>query len=358
MSKNINQIFVANPITSNAATDLMYFGQSPYGVGDDAAMTFANFSAQFGAPFTPSALTKVDDTNVTLTLGGTPNTSLLEAVSITAGWTGQLSIPRGGSGASSFTAYAVLCGGTTSTNPLQSVAGLGNAGDVLTSNGAAMLPTFQAPSGGGVTSTQVQQNAFNTGVDSGVADAYDVAVTPAITTPYNGMLLVLITANGNVTQAPTLALNGGTAYPIGVFSGAFPVQAGDISGQIPAFFIFNSLGFWQLLNPNTVGSYPKLVTQGVLTYYADQGVAADVYVATAGINSAFQYSAAPVSGTVVYLEVANTNTGASTLNFNGSGAVAIEYAGSALVGGEMLAGCISELVFSSTNKWNLINSYL
>lgn len=47
MSKNIDQIYIANPITSNAATDLMYFGQSPYGVGDDAAMTYANFSAQF-----------------------------------------------------------------------------------------------------------------------------------------------------------------------------------------------------------------------------------------------------------------------------------------------------------------------
>jgi hypothetical protein len=47
MSKNIHQIFVANPIASNAGTDLMYFGQSPYGAGNDAAMTYTNFSAQF-----------------------------------------------------------------------------------------------------------------------------------------------------------------------------------------------------------------------------------------------------------------------------------------------------------------------
>ena len=45
--KNINQVFIANPITTNAATDLMYFGQSPYGATDDAAMTYADFSAQF-----------------------------------------------------------------------------------------------------------------------------------------------------------------------------------------------------------------------------------------------------------------------------------------------------------------------
>lgn len=47
MSKNIDQVFIANPITTNLSTDLMYFGQSPYGPGNDAAMTYANFSAQF-----------------------------------------------------------------------------------------------------------------------------------------------------------------------------------------------------------------------------------------------------------------------------------------------------------------------
>lgn len=52
---------------------------------------------------TPSALTRVDDTNVTLTLGGTPATALLQAVSLTLGWTGQLGITRGGTGVSSVT---------------------------------------------------------------------------------------------------------------------------------------------------------------------------------------------------------------------------------------------------------------
>jgi len=43
-----------------------------------------------------SALTKTDDTNVTLTLGGTPATALLKATSLTLGWTGQLSPTRAG----------------------------------------------------------------------------------------------------------------------------------------------------------------------------------------------------------------------------------------------------------------------
>jgi hypothetical protein len=51
------------------------------------------------ATLTPAALTRTDDTNVTLTLGGTPATSLLQAVSLTLGWSGQLSLARGGTGA-------------------------------------------------------------------------------------------------------------------------------------------------------------------------------------------------------------------------------------------------------------------
>jgi hypothetical protein len=68
----------------------------------------ADISASSGVPlfttgtptFTaPAALTRTNDTNVTLTLGGTPATALLQASSITAGWTGTLAPARGGFGA-------------------------------------------------------------------------------------------------------------------------------------------------------------------------------------------------------------------------------------------------------------------
>jgi hypothetical protein len=41
-----------------------------------------------------------------------------------------------------------LCGGTTGTAALQSIASVGTSGQVLTSNGAGALPTFQASAGG------------------------------------------------------------------------------------------------------------------------------------------------------------------------------------------------------------------
>ena len=43
---------------------------------------------------TPAALTKTDDTNVTLTLGGSPSAALLAATSLTLGWTGTLADSR------------------------------------------------------------------------------------------------------------------------------------------------------------------------------------------------------------------------------------------------------------------------
>jgi len=54
-----------------------------------------------------------------------------------------LGVASGGTGSATATAYAVQCGGTTSTGAHQSVASVGTSGQVLTSNGAGALPTFQ-----------------------------------------------------------------------------------------------------------------------------------------------------------------------------------------------------------------------
>ena len=69
-----------------------------------------------------------------------------------------LTVTEGGQGNASLTAYAVLCGGTTSTAAVQSVAALGASGTVLTSNGAGALPTFQTAAGStAFTSVNVQR---------------------------------------------------------------------------------------------------------------------------------------------------------------------------------------------------------
>lgn len=60
-----------------------------------------------------------------------------------SGLTTPLSVDQGGTGRASSTAFAVICGGTTSTAAQQSIASVGTTGQVLTSNGAAALPSFQ-----------------------------------------------------------------------------------------------------------------------------------------------------------------------------------------------------------------------
>jgi len=69
---------------------------------------------------------------------------------------------KGGTGAGSFTAYGVLLAGTTGTGAFQNVSGLGTSGQVLTSNGAAAAPTWQAiiPTG---TKMLFQQTSAPTG---------------------------------------------------------------------------------------------------------------------------------------------------------------------------------------------------
>lgn len=58
-----------------------------------------------------------------------------------------IQVGRGGSALSSMTAYAVLCGGTGSTTALQQVSGVGSNLQVLTSNGASSLPSWQSGAG-------------------------------------------------------------------------------------------------------------------------------------------------------------------------------------------------------------------
>ena len=94
MSKTLQQIFALNPITTNLSTDLMYFVQSPYTPGTDAGMTFANFSAQFG--FSGGVInpahggTGVNNGTNTLTLGG--NTAFSGAFAFTGTLTGATTV--------------------------------------------------------------------------------------------------------------------------------------------------------------------------------------------------------------------------------------------------------------------------
>ena len=94
---------------------------------------------QVGWAITPAALTKVDDTNVTLTLGGTPATALLQATSITVNWANQLSLARGGTGANLTANTGGIFYSGASAGAILS--GTATAGQMLRS-GATAAPTW------------------------------------------------------------------------------------------------------------------------------------------------------------------------------------------------------------------------
>lgn len=65
-----------------------------FSVGDDVSYNGTVWQRLPAPTITGNALTKTDDTNVTLTLGGSPSTALLNAASIAVGWTGTLADGR------------------------------------------------------------------------------------------------------------------------------------------------------------------------------------------------------------------------------------------------------------------------
>lgn len=83
--------------------------------------------------------------------GGDGITTSASGATVTVTLDNPVTVALGGSGRATATEYAVICGGTTTTGAHQSIASVGTSGQVLTSNGAAALPTFQDAASGGLT---------------------------------------------------------------------------------------------------------------------------------------------------------------------------------------------------------------
>lgn len=97
-------------LAGNFSTTKQYLSQ----VGNGTTPNAPAWSSIAGTEVTGAALTAANDTNVTLTLGGTPSTALLRAASLTMGWTGTLANSRGGTGTgTSFTAGSVIFSGVS-----------------------------------------------------------------------------------------------------------------------------------------------------------------------------------------------------------------------------------------------------
>ena len=176
-----------------------------------------------------AALTKTDDTNVTLTLGGSPTTALLAATSITAGWTGQLAVSRGGTGASTLAANGVLLGNGTSAI---SATAVGTTGQVLVGNTGG-APTWATLSGIGVTSFSAGTTGFTP--SSGTTGAITLAGTLNVANGGTGATALtsgyLVKGNGTSAVSASVVYDDGTNVGIGTSSPGSPL---DVNGTIRA----------------------------------------------------------------------------------------------------------------------------
>ena len=156
---------------------------SQYIRGDGTLATFPTIPS-----FTPSALTKVDDTNVTLTLGGTPATALLQSTSLTLGWTGTLADSR-------------ITSATTWNNKVTSL----SSGTGISIGGTTTVPI--------VTNTAPDQTVVltpSTGISvTGTYPSFTIINTAPSTT--SGTVTSVATGTGltggTITSAGTIALN-------------------------------------------------------------------------------------------------------------------------------------------------------
>lgn len=201
------------------------------------------------------------------------------------------------------------------------------------------------PTPPGVSTTDLQQQAGNYAADSGTANALVVALSPApanLAAMADAPVRILKGAAAN-TSAVTLALNGFAAKPV-IWADGTALGAGDLPGGSLFTVLYDGTTNFVLQSVPFAPPMFSDVQAQAGNYVADTGGAANIYIATLA-----PALTAPIIGMPIRVKIAHTNTGASTLNVNGLGAVAIhDSLGNALKVNALRAGMIAEFFYDGT----------
>jgi len=301
-------------LAGNITTTKQYLSQT----GSGAASAAPAWATIAGTDITGAALTVGSDTNVTLTLGGTPATSLLRAASVTAGWTGTLGLTRGGTAASLTASNGGIVYSNAST--LAILSGTATAGQMLQS-GASTTPAWS-------TTTYPATNAINTllyassaNVMSALATANSaVLVTnstgvPALSgTMTNGQVII-----GSTSATPTAAtLTAGSGISITNGAGSITiasttsgmtwttVSGTSQSASVNNGYISNNAGAVTITLPTTfaVGDSVEVKGLGAGGWVLAAGTATTIRLGSSvtssagSLTSANQYDTVKVTGLV------------------------------------------------------------
>lgn len=219
---------MSNPMTT--AADLIVGGSSgtPARLAVGAALQQIRVNAggtaiEYFTP-TPNPMLGIGDmlqgdvsgTPVNLPSVAANNVLLSGGIGSPVSW-GKVNVASGGTGVTSATAYAPIFGGTTSTGAFQSGT-VGTSGQVLTSNGAGVLPTFQtlASSGSWALASGGTLTGANTitGIENGLtyANTWTATANNAFAISKSGTITSRNTASDVLTyetETPTLSVNAG-----------------------------------------------------------------------------------------------------------------------------------------------------
>lgn len=223
--------------------------------------------------------------------------------------------------------------------------------------------------------------------DTGTVNAYNICPL-GLSVPFTGNMVTWATPHAN-TGASTLALCSGTAHAITKGGQTTALSAGDITANQVVVTIFDGLE-WEMVNPAVAtsvffktngtlnGSQSGLdiestnslncqnggspawqvtctVWQNLNVFSVQEALAPDT--GTANTYSACTGFPNPTltAGLHVAVQIANTNTGASTLNLCGLGAETIVKAGgSGVVAGDLVANQVAFLIYTGSH-WQLTN---
>jgi len=266
-------------------------------------------------------------------------TSITTLGTITTGtWHGTgLTVPYGGTGEVSFTAYGLICGGATSTAALQSVTSLGTAGQVLTSVGAGALPVWSTPSTGSVISVSGTANRITS--TGGTTPVIDISASyvgqTSITTvgsistgTWNGTILSPAYGGTGVNNAASTLTLAGNLATSGAFASTFTMTGATnvtfpTSGTLLTTAVLTNYATLNTTNSfafneqyqmrlqdysetvNALGGVSGAITLDLTT--------ANVFTATATGNITLSIVNVPASGTAASVSLLATNFGAYTI---------------------------------------------
>lgn len=237
-----------------------------------------------------------------LTIAGTFVTGTWNASTIDAA--------HGGTGNTSYTPYAVITGGTTSTGPLQQVSGVGTSLQSLVSNGPSALPTWQSIVNS-LTGTTNEIAFSSTGGNITASTPQPIAVTSTPTFAggtYTGAVNISKTGNFPLTITSTTQSGASFVASSGLITTGYTVGRSINSDDAQDFFIFDNTASTTRFNINSSG---KVTIPNTLQVSDGTQGAGKIFTSDASGNGSWQTPASFTSGTY-------TPTITNTFNINSS----------------------------------------